>query len=135
MARKKRKIRKKRGSRTCGGGSHKKSRGAGSRGGAGKAGMHKGKWTWTIKNAPGYFGKKGFKYRTKKYNTINVGEIEAYGMREIDLSKFGIQKVLGKGKISKPIIIKAKSFSELAIKKIKDAGGEAIIEYGNPAQI
>ncbi|AGK60142.1 LSU ribosomal protein L15P [Archaeoglobus sulfaticallidus PM70-1] len=69
----KKKIKKIRGSRTCGGGSHKKRRGRGSRGGAGNAGILKHKYLKAIKE--GYeIGKHGFRrpenikleYRLKK---------------------------------------------------------------------
>ncbi|MDK2876367.1 MAG: large subunit ribosomal protein [Archaeoglobaceae archaeon] len=43
------KVKKFRGSRTCGGGSHKKRRGAGHRGGRGNAGIHKHKYLKYIK--------------------------------------------------------------------------------------
>lgn len=43
------KVKKFRGSRTCGGGSHKKRRGAGHRGGRGNAGVHKHKYLKYIK--------------------------------------------------------------------------------------
>ena len=45
----KKKVKKIRGSRTCGGGSHKKRRGRGSRGGAGNAGVTKHHYIRTIK--------------------------------------------------------------------------------------
>lgn len=45
----KKKVKKFRGSRTCGGGSHKKRRGRGSRGGAGNAGVTKHHYIRTIK--------------------------------------------------------------------------------------
>ena len=61
MIRRTRKIRKMRGSRTVGGGSSKKRRGAGHRGGRGNSGLHKSKWTWVVKYDPNHFGKYGFK--------------------------------------------------------------------------
>jgi len=57
------KVKKFRGSRTCGGGSHKKRRGAGHRGGRGNAGVHKHKYLKFIKlEKLGLyeFGKHGF---------------------------------------------------------------------------
>ncbi|NHW23400.1 MAG: 50S ribosomal protein L15 [Archaeoglobales archaeon] len=57
------KVKKFRGSRTCGGGSHKKRRGAGHRGGRGNAGVHKHKYLKFIKlERLGLyeFGKHGF---------------------------------------------------------------------------
>lgn len=131
MARASRKIRKKRGSRSCGGGSHKKRRGAGHRGGRGKAGMHKHKWTWVIKYEPSHFGDRGFKIPDEAkhaYDSINVGELDELGKIEVDVTEFGCEKVLGKGKVTKPINVKALSFSKSAVKKIEDAGGKAMIK-------
>jgi len=57
------KVKKFRGSRTCGGGSHKKRRGAGHRGGRGNAGVHKHKYLKFLKlERLGLyeFGKHGF---------------------------------------------------------------------------
>ncbi|MEM1578859.1 MAG: uL15 family ribosomal protein [Archaeoglobaceae archaeon] len=57
------KVKKFRGSRTCGGGSHKKRRGAGHRGGRGNAGVHKHKYLKYLKLAKlglYEFGKHGF---------------------------------------------------------------------------
>lgn len=42
----------------------------------------------------------------------------------IDVTKFGIFKVLGKGALpEQPVLVKAKFFSKLAEKKIKEVGG------------
>lgn len=42
----------------------------------------------------------------------------------IDVTKFGIFKVLGKGTLpEQPVLVRAKFFSKLAEKKIKEAGG------------
>jgi large subunit ribosomal protein L15 len=60
----KKRIKKIRGTRTCGGGSHKNRRGRGNRGGSGNAGSLKHKYLRTIKE--GYeIGKHGF---TRPYN-------------------------------------------------------------------
>jgi large subunit ribosomal protein L15 len=59
----KKKVKKIRGSRTCGGGSHKRRRGAGNRGGRGKAGVHKHAYIKFVKLAKAglyEFGKHGF---------------------------------------------------------------------------
>ena len=154
MALKNRKIRKKRGSRTCGRGSHKKARGAGNRGGTGMAGGLKGKWTWIIKYAPGYFGRRGFDLPPEVkhvYDTINVGELdelvdellargiarEVDGKIEVDVTKLNVEKVLGTGRVTRALLVKAPRFSSLAVKKITEAGGEAIVlvtrEPGSPA--
>jgi large subunit ribosomal protein L15 len=134
MTRAARKIRKQRGSRSCGGGSHKKRRGAGHRGGKGMAGTHKSKWTWVIKYDPEHFGRRGFKTPKavkKSIRTINVGELEKLAQIQrgnkstLDLSgKY--DKVLGKGKVSIPLVVRADSFTEKAVKKIESAGGKAV---------
>jgi large subunit ribosomal protein L15 len=40
--------------------------------------------------------------------------------------ELGYEKVLGEGKISKPLTIEAKFFSRQALKKIEEAGGKAV---------
>ena len=47
-------------------------------------------------------------------------------MTEIDVTEFGYEKVLGKGKLDFGIKVKAKSFTDIAESKISEAGGEAI---------
>ncbi len=139
VVRRRKKVRKQRGSRTYGWGSQKKHRGKGSKGGKGKAGMHKHKWTYTVKYEPEHFGKRGFKRPIKNVvKAINLGEIEKLvsknpdvvkkenGSQIIDLTKLGYEKVLGKGKISKPYVIIAKKFSEKAKQKIEVVGGKVI---------
>ncbi len=142
MIRKTRKIRKLRGSRTVGGGSSKKRRGAGHRGGRGNAGLHKSKWSWTVKYDPKHFGKYGFKRPVKSTShTVNLDyldqkseELVKKGIAqmkddavEIDVTHLGYDKVLGKGKINRPLIIKSPQFSSLAKQKIEEAGGEVVL--------
>jgi large subunit ribosomal protein L27Ae len=46
----------------------------------------------------------------------------------IDVTKYGIFKVLGKGALpAQPVVIKAKFISKLAEKKIKDVGGAVVL--------
>lgn len=144
MIRKTRKIRKLRGSRTVAGGSSKKRRGAGHRGGRGNAGLHKSKWTWVVKYDPKHFGKYGFKRPPRsilRFNPVNIDyldekseELVKQGLAskkndaiEIDITDLGYNKVLGKGKVKRPLIIKSPKFSSSAIQKIEEAGGEIII--------
>lgn len=144
MIRKTRKIRKLRGSRTIGGGSSKKRRGAGHRGGRGNAGLHKSKWTWTVKYDPKHFGKYGFKRPPKsifRFNPVNIDyldekseELVKQGLAqkkndaiEIDITDLGYNKVLGKGRVNRPLIIKSPKFSSSAKQKIEEAGGEIVI--------
>lgn len=142
VARKNRKSKKKRGSRTVGGGMVKKRRHSGHKGGKGLAGSHKHRWMKLTKKAPKHFGKHGFTRPPKlqkSVSTINVGELdervdelletEAVEQKEgkiiINATKMGIDKVLGRGKLSQPIKVIAKNFSESARRKLEEAGGEA----------
>ncbi len=144
VVRRKKKSRYMRGTRTCGWGRVGQHRKGGMRGGVGHAGMHKHLWTWVIKYAPDYFGKHGFK-RPKgivpERREVNVGVLDAEaeyllarGLAErkgeaimIDVAKLGFNKVLGGGRVTKQLIIKASSFTQQAIEKIKKAGGDVII--------
>lgn len=143
VVRKEKKYRKFRGHRTYGKGSHKKARGGGSRGGRGKAGMHKHKWTYTVKYEPEHFGKRGFKRPEevkRKQKSINLKELDKIseeliekklaeieeGKIKINLLKIGFEKVLGSGRVKKPLIVEAKYFSKKAEEKLEKAGGKAI---------
>jgi len=171
--RKKRKVKKIRGTRTCGGGSHKKRRGAGSRGGRGRAGSHKHHYIKMIKIG-WEFGKHGFtrpknirrlhkslrliRLKLKKLKKdgkideatykffysrpeINVGDLDLIidklvelGLAEmenkkykLDLSIFGYTKLLGRGDIKKPIVVRVSEATETAMEKIRKAGGEVAL--------
>ncbi|ADZ09048.1 50S ribosomal protein L15P [Methanobacterium lacus] len=143
MIRKTRKICKLRGSRTVAGGCSKKRRGAGNRGGKGLAGGHKHHWSWMVKFDPKHFGKYGFKRpqgTSQVFNPVNVDFLDensdkllSQGVATeednkiiIDVTELGYNKVLGKGKISKALTIKAPQFSKSAVSKIENAGGEAL---------
>jgi large subunit ribosomal protein L15 len=106
-------TRKFRGLRTHGRGI-KAGRGAGKQGGRGNAGLHKYKFKSMLIYAPDHFGRHGFKRPTEivaRPTSLNVGdldrwlpELEAKGAvsREgeafvVDLSKVGIDRLLGKG--------------------------------------
>ncbi len=145
IPRREKKTKKYRGSRFHGYGKLRQHRGGGRRGGRGKAGLHKHKWTWTTAKAPDYFGRgrRGFKVpKAVSRKTINLGQIEKKleeflrlniasktpdGMLEVNLVKAGYEKVLGMGRLSSPITIKCKAFSESAVKKIEEVGGKAIL--------
>ncbi len=141
MPHKLRKIRKERGSRTHGFGRVGQHRGGGQRGGHGKAGFHKHKWTYVIKYEPDYFGKRGFtspKSLRQKVSVINVGTLDELaeklstgkenGKLFIDLKSLGYTKLLGAGKVTKPLIVKVASCSKSAAEKIKEADGQILIE-------
>lgn len=143
----KQKTKKFRGSRTCGGGTHKNRRGGGSRGGRGNAGTCKHHFVRAMQRGLS-FGKHGFKRPlsvTEDRVIVNVGEIDetieqlvADGFAEkkgdvfhIDLSNVGIEKVLGSGKVTKTLFITAGEFSSVAKQKIEDAKGRAIAPTEN----
>ena len=53
---------------------------------------------------------------------------EKDGKIYIDLEKFGYTKLLGMGKINKPLIVKIRAFSASAAEKIEAAGGQILKE-------
>lgn len=128
------KIVKQRGGKTHGWGSKKKHRGAGSRGGVGRAGI--------TKHMKLHFKKKGIAVGSKGHTTmrqkglkriekaINLRDLErlAPGKKEIILKEFGYDKVIGTGEIRNPIKVIAKSFSARAVEKIEAAKGQAVKE-------
>lgn len=131
VVRKKKKFRKFRGKRTYGYGSHKKHRGGGSRGGRGKAGGHKHKWSYVVKYEPDRFGKRGFKRPIavkRKIRAININELVkiAEGKTKINLTELGYDKLLGTGKISKALTVEVGLFSKIAKQKLEKAGGKII---------
>lgn len=139
MAHKDRKIRSKRGTRTCGWGGAQKHRGAGSRGGRGMAGSKKQKWCGISKYFPNYFGQHGFvrhsadtedrtiNLRDLEKNLaefVNAGKISVDGNRYVvNLTDLGYDKLLGSGKISTQIDVTVKSFSKKAKEKIEEFNG------------
>ena len=95
---------------------------------------------------PGYFGKVGMRVFHLKKNIhyrlcINLDKLISLVQKDvleqakneknksltIDVTKYGYYKVLGKGKLSMAILVKAKFFSRDAEKRIKEAGGVCFI--------
>jgi len=85
--------------------------------------------------------KRGFTNIFKKeYNIINLESIERTGLEEITYDDYfkkklarktgGQVKILGNGDLTRKIKIHAHKFSEAALEKIKNSGGEAIIIGG-----
>ncbi|NYZ79558.1 uL15 family ribosomal protein [Candidatus Micrarchaeota archaeon] len=124
------------GSRSCGAGNIKHRRGKGSRGGVGYGGT-KNKWTYLVKYEPDHFGRHGFvPPRSDRLKEINLWEInkmieggklekDGSGRFVVELSGY---KVLGSGRLSSPVFVKATSFSKSAVDKIKSFGGDAKVE-------
>ncbi len=125
-------------------GQHRKS---GSSGGRGRSGRHKHKWTWVLVYQPDYFGKHGFVQPpsiSKEIRAINVGELDQIvdklverGLAEykdgkyyVNLLKIGYNKLLGGGKVTKPIVVETPLASRSADAKVREKGGEVIIVKG-----
>ena len=144
-AQRRKKVRKLRGSRTHGWGHPKKHRGKGSRGGVGKSGMGKrGQHKMSLLNSLGIknIGSYGFKRpqgAIAHVNAMNLRDLESRidkwlkkglaseekGIIIIDMDKVGVTKVLGAGRVSRKLHIKADRISISAKEKIEKAGGHA----------
>ena len=135
-----RRIRKKRGSRTQGWGRVGQHRRTGSKGRR-NPGRHKALWSYVIKYEPNYFGKTGFTSPRSLRNEakiMNVGTLDGIAAKlstekqgdkiVVDLEALGYTKLLGTGRISKPLIIKVASCSKSAAEKVKSAGGQVLME-------
>jgi len=140
------KKRRQRGSRTHGGGSHKKRRGAGHRGGRGRAGRDKHEKALYPPR-----GKHGFKRPQKTdevVETVNVRELDedvvvlaaegvaeetdgGYRIDARDVVEGGHEadavKVLGGGRVHNELEVVADEFSETARELIETAGGSATL--------
>ena len=132
MARQKKRNRKLNGTRNHGKGNAKNRRGKGGKGGWGRAGMHKHRFTYITAYEPDFFGVHGFaslkKGRVKTVNLYAIEQLAAMGKLEKREGKAYFEfegKVLGTGAITKPVAVKALAFSEGAAEKIKKAGGSA----------
>ena len=136
VMRRRRKKNKLRGNRTHGKGNTKNKRGAGSRGGRGKAGARKHK-----KDKYREILKKKVRLKPKKKGiAINIDELDRIAERLrkenkaeydgefiiIDGKKLGFEKILSRGKLSHKVKIINTKISERAHKKILDSG--SIIE-------
>lgn len=121
------KDKKYRGSNTHGGGSHKKRRGSGNRGGYGNAGTGKRadhrKFTILKKFGLSYLGKTGFHRKTTiKVKTINICDLPE--TPKINLKELGYNKLLGKGTPKVKYEITVDTCSEKAKAKIEKSGGK-----------
>lgn len=133
-----------RGSRTCGGGTHKNRRGGGSRGGRGHAGACKHHTLRAMKEGWMY-GKHGFTrppVTQHPVSFINIGELdelalylvenklaeEKDGGVAINLDELGIDKLLGNGQASRKYVITVGTASATAKAKVEELGGQIITE-------
>jgi len=130
MRRHDRKSKYMRGSRRHGKGNIKNRRGAGNRGGRGRAGMHKHKFSYTVKYEPDAFGRRGFFKPKKKIPSVNLWQIENFiksGALEKrgDMFEFNFDgKILGSGFITQPVLVRAKAITKKAKAKIESVGGK-----------
>ena len=129
MPHKLRKIRKFRGTRTQGYGRIGQHRDAGSKGNR-KVGRHKHLWSKVVTSDPDYFGKSGFhspQALHKVEKIINLQKLDQMETgSEVNLTELGYTKLLGTGKITKPLIIQIASYSKSAEEKVTAAGGKII---------
>ncbi len=136
VVRRRKKVRKMRGSKTHGYGAKKKHRGKGSKGGKGLAGSKDHKRQIVLQMDPEHFGKRGFKlgfYPHKKREeqrekVITLRELdklsEKLGKTELNLLDLGFKKVIAGGSVTKPISIKVSYITERAKEKIEAVGGK-----------
>lgn len=153
VVRRRRKSRKLRGrTRTMGWGSIGQHRKSGSRGGKGAAGLGKHEWTWTIKYAPDWYGKRGFTPRRSKAGyerkVINLSDLSDIierlrltgdlriedDMIVVDLASMGVEKLLGEGEIKVPVKVLVAQASEKAVRKIEEAGGKVVLLAKAPSE-
>lgn len=127
-----------RGSRTHGYGRIGQHRDAGSRGHR-KVGRHKHLWSYVAAHEPDYFGKHGFtspqstKRREKTLNIKQLNELATEtpaekGVAHVNLTSLGYTKLLGTGKIAKPLTVTVAACSKTAEEKIKKAGGKVVTQ-------
>lgn len=140
VVRKRRRANKQLGERTHGHGDTKNWRGSGNRGGVGRAGSHKHKFskywmTFGIKTTLHTFHPKG--------KAVNVGQVstqidkwmkqgkvvEDDGMIVIDGSKIGISTLLGSGAVKGEWYVKNVRVTEKARTKIEEANGEIADQF------
>jgi large subunit ribosomal protein L15 len=131
-----------RGSRTCGGGTHKNRRGAGNRGGRGRAGHRDHRFSYYLLYDEVHNGKCGFFNQTgRNVKTISIGELDQMApaliadgkaiqegdVVSINADQIGIDKILGSGKVTLKMNVTARSFSAQAKSKIEAMGGQALV--------
>ncbi len=147
----KKRVKRIRGTRTCGGGSAKKRRGKGSKGGSGNAGAFGHHFVRSLKMGIRKGKNKSqlpLQSRTaKRFDTVmNVGDLDKMVEEQmkagkakaddtgtgtgicLDAAQLGIDKILGKGNVTRKLTLKTNKISTLAREKIESAGGKVEIE-------
>ncbi|MEM1631112.1 MAG: uL15m family ribosomal protein [Thermofilum sp.] len=143
MVRREKKSKYYRGSRTCGWGRVAQHRRSGRKGGRGRVGYHKHKWSWAVKYAPDWYGRHGFTQPSNlvaKWVTMNVGELDEkveelvrQGVAvkvgdeyHVDLLKLGVNKLTGEGRVTRKLVVKTIAATKKAVAKIEQANGRVI---------
>jgi large subunit ribosomal protein L15 len=141
--RKGKRNRKFNGTRNHGKGNAKNRRGKGGKGGWGRAGTHKHRFTYMTvyeRHWMSHGGRYGFANQNAgtELPVINLYEIDQLargGKVEKKDGKLTFDfegKVLGTGSITVPIVVRALAFSEKAKEKLKACGGSAIMPEPKP---
>ncbi|ELY57541.1 uL15m family ribosomal protein [Natronolimnohabitans innermongolicus] len=140
------KKRRQRGSRTHSGGSHKNRRGAGHRGGRGRAGRSKHEFhNYEPKGKHGFDRPQGIRETVAEIDVQKLDEDallyvadgdaeetdEGYAIDARDVVEDGHEvdkvKVLGSGQVRNALDVTADAFSDGAEEKLEAAGGEALL--------
>jgi large subunit ribosomal protein L15 len=140
------KKRRQRGSRTHSGGSHKNRRGAGHRGGRGRAGRSKHEFhNYEPKGKHGFKRPQGIRENVAEIDVQKLDEDailyvaddlaeetdDGYQLDARDIVEDGheadVVKVLGSGQVRNSLEVTADAFSDSAREKIEAAGGEAVV--------
>jgi len=136
--RKSRRNRKFFGSRSHGKGNVKNKRGSGCKGGVGRAGMHKHRFSYATtydREWVAHGGRRGFANPTaKKFKVLNVyqiedmiksGELKTLGASKVFTLEFN-GRILAQGDLNHAVEVRALYATESAIEKIKNAGGKFV---------
>lgn len=142
LPRPRRRSRKMRGSWTHGYGEKKRHRGKGTHGGRGFGGLHKHRWSYTVKYAPDHYGYKGFRPPAVRPADVVINLDDAdrlskkLGKKELNLAEMGYTKLLARGDLSSPLRITIAKASAKAKQAVEEAGGKLILKEqgkGEPA--
>ena len=95
------------------------------------AGLHKHKWSYTVKYAPDHFGSNKWHPPTQMITSrwINLNQLETLAGKgkELDLAVLGYDKLLGLGSVTSALKVRIARASKSAVEKIKAAGGSVEI--------
>jgi len=136
-----RKTRKHRGSRNHGWGQVAQHRASGHKGGLGNSGLMKHHFSTMLKEDPDHFGHDSthppHPNIIKKWTSVrDLDDLFAKsGKKEgekniLDLTTLGYAKLLGGGKVKNAYVVKIKQSTASAKEKVKQAGGEVLVNNG-----